>query len=83
MALKVINKKNSRLKFLHRKTTLRRLLCNVISAWYPNLTGKIKIKIQIMQNNCIQYCLQLDKMTSKNELEILNWLLVKKDSTNP
>ena len=61
MALKVINKINSRLKFLHRKNkfltpTLRRLLCNALiqphfdyasSAWYPNLTQKMKIKIQI------------------------------------
>ena len=52
MALKVINKINSRLKFLHRKNkfltpALRRLLCNALvqphfddasSAWYPNLT---------------------------------------------
>ena len=54
MALKVINKINSRLKFLHRKNTfltpsLRRLLCNALiqphfdyalSAWYSNLIQK-------------------------------------------
>ena len=93
MALKVINKINSRLKFLHRKnkfltTALRRLLCNALnqphfeyasSAWYPKLTEKMKNKIQITQNKCIRYCLQLDKMThiSKNEFETLNWLSVK------
>ena len=35
--------------------------------------------MQIMQNKCIGYCLQLDKMTyiSKNESEILNWLPLK------
>ena len=58
---KVINKINSRLKFLHRKNAfltpvLRRLLCNALiqphfdyasSAWYPNLTQKMKSKIQI------------------------------------
>ena len=93
MALKVINKINSRLKFLHRKNkfltpALRRLLCNALiqphfdyasSAWYPNLTQKMKNKIQITQNKCIRYCLQLDKMThiSKNEFETLNWLPVK------
>ena len=59
---------------------LRRLLCNALiqphfdyasSAWYPNLTQKMKNKIQIMQNKCILYCLQLDKMThiSKNVFE--------------
>ena len=63
-------------------------LCNALiqphfdyasSGWYPNLTQKMKNKIQIMQNKCIRYCLQLDKMThiSKNEFETLNWLPVK------
>ena len=93
MALKVINKINLRLKFLHRKNkfltlALCRLLCNGLiqphfdyasSAWYPNLTQKMKSKIQIMQNKCIWYYLQLDKMThiSKNEFETRNWLPVK------
>ena len=93
MALKVINKINSRLKFLHRKNKLltppiHRLLCNpltqphfdyALSAWYPNLTQKMKNKIQITRNKCILYCLLLDKMThiSKNEFETLNWLPVK------
>ena len=93
MALKVINKLNARLKYLNRKNkfltpVLRRLLCNALiqphfdyasSAWYPNLTQKMKNKIQITQNKCIRYRLQLDKMThiSKNEFEPLNWLPVK------
>ena len=93
MALKVINKINSRLKFPHRKNNfltpaLRRLSCNALiqphfdyasSAWYPNLIQKMKNKIQITQNKCIQYCLQLGNMThiSKNEFETLNWLPVK------
>ena len=93
MALKVINNINSRLKFLHTKNkfltpVLRRLLCNALiqphfdyasSAWYPNLTQNMKNKIQITQNKCIRYCLQLHKMThiSKNEFETLNWLPVK------
>ena len=39
----------------------------------------MKNKIQITQNKCIWYCLQLDKMThiSKNKFETLNWLPVK------
>ena len=93
MALKVTNKINSRLKFLQRKNkfltpALRRLLCNALiqphshyasSAWYPNLTQKMKSKIQIMQIKCILYCLRLDKMIhiSKNEFETINWLPVK------
>ena len=84
MALKVINKINSRIKFLNRKNkfltpVLRRLLYNALiqphfdyasSPWYPNLTQKMKNKIQTTQNKCIRYYLQQDKMThiSKNEL---------------
>ena len=93
MALKVINKINSRLKFLHRKNkfltpALPRLLFNALiqphfdyasSAWYPNLTQKMKNKIQITQNKCIRYCLQVNKIThiSKNEFQTLDWLPVK------
>ena len=89
MALKVIDKINSRLKFRNRKNkfltpVLRRLLCNSViqpyfdhasSAWYPNLTQKMKNKIQIMQSKSVRYCLQLDKMThiSKIEFETLDW----------
>ena len=85
MALKVINKINSRLKFLHRKNKFLtpappRLLCNALiqphfdyasSVWYPNLTQRMKNKIQVTQNKCIRYCLQLDKMVHifKNKFE--------------
>ena len=74
MALKVINKINSRLRFLYRKNRflsppLRRLLCNSLiqphfdyacSAWYPNLNKRLKPKLQILQNKCIQFCLNLN-----------------------
>ena len=77
MALSVMNKINNKLKCLYRKKrflapTLRRLLCNVLiqphfdyacSAWYPNLTKKLKNSIQTSQNKCIYFCLQLDEMT--------------------
>ena len=92
MALSVMNKINNKLKFLFRKIrfltpTLRRLLCNALiqphfnyacSAWYPNLTKKLKNRIQTSQNKCIRFCLQLDKMThiSHKEFETLNWLPV-------
>ena len=59
MALNVVNKVNNKLKFLYRKNSfltpaLRRLVCNAFiqphfdyacSAWYPNLTKKIKYRI--------------------------------------
>ena len=92
MSLSVINKINNKLKFLYRKhrfltPTLRRLLCNALiqphfnyacSAWYPNVTKKLKIRIQTSQNKCIRFCLQLDKMThiSHKEFETLDWLPV-------
>ena len=77
MTLSVINKVNNKLKCLYRKNrfltpTWRRLLCNALiqphfdylcSVWYPNLTKKLKNRIQTSQNECIRFCLQLDKMT--------------------
>ena len=64
ITLKVINKINSRLKFLYRKNRylipyLKRLLCNALiqphfdfacPAWYPNLSIKFKSKLQTIQN---------------------------------
>ena len=93
MANKVISKVNARLKFLHRKNkyltpNLRLLLCNTLiqphfdyacSARYPNLSKKLKNRIQTLQNNCINFCLQLDKMSyiSQKEFETINWLPIK------
>ena len=92
MALKVINKINSRLKFLHRKNRyltpyLKRLSCNALiqphfdhaySAWYPNLNKKLKSKLQTIQNIYIRYCLQLDSRShiGVKEFEKTNWLTV-------
>ena len=64
MALKVINKFNTRLRFLHRSNdiftpSLVGLLCKALmqlhlnyawSVWYPNLTKDIKQKLQVTQN---------------------------------
>ena len=71
MALKAIKKINQKLQFLCRKNgfitpELGRLLCNAIiqphfdyvcSAWYPNLTQKLKKKLELMQNECICFYL--------------------------
>ena len=89
MALNVIDKINSRLKFLHRQNRfltppLRRLLCNalikplfdyVCTAWFPNLSKELRLRLQATQNNCISFCLQLDKMSKicVNEFLELNW----------
>ena len=51
---------------------------NSCSAWYRNLTKKLKNRVQTSQNRCMRFWLQLDKMThiSHKELETLNWLPV-------
>ena len=92
-ALSVINKMNNKLKFLYRKNrfltpTQRHLLCNAIiqprfdcaySAWYPNLTRKLKNRIQTSQNKCIHFFLQKIRWhISHKEFETLNWLPVTK-----
>ena len=86
-ALKVINKVNSRLRFLHRKNRflsrlLRRLLCNsliqphFVYAWYPNLNERLRSKLQIPQNKCIRFCLNLNNKVhiGQKEFAQINWL---------
>ena len=67
---------NARPKALHHKNkylklNLRSSLCNTLIqphfdyAWsvcYPNLSKKLKRKIQTSQNKCIHFCLQVDIM---------------------
>ena len=93
MAVKVLNKVNSRLKFLYRKQAilngpLRRLLCNALiqphfdyasQAWYPNLPKTLSIKLQCAQNKCVRFCLNLDNRAhlDKKEFKDINWLTVK------
>ena len=90
MTLKVIGKINCRLRFLYRKNRflsqpLRRLLCNALiqphfdyacSAKYPNLNNWLKSKLQILQNKCICFCLNLNSKahTGLTEFEKINWL---------
>ena len=83
MALTVIEKINSRLKFLYQKNRfldvpLHRLLCKALiqphfdyscTAWYPNLSKKLKDKLQVTQNKCIRFCLKLqsrEHISNKN-----------------
>ena len=92
MALNVIDKVNSRLKFLHRQNRfltppLRRLLCNALiqplfdyacTAWFSNLSKRLKLRLQASQNKCIRFCLQLDKRSKIRVKEFLqlNWINV-------
>ena len=94
MAAKVLNTINNRLKFLYRKQkflslSLRHLLCNALiqphfdyacAAWYPLLNKQQSKRIQIAQNKCIRYCLNLDNKAhiGTNEFLKINWLPTKK-----
>ena len=71
------------LRFLSQP--LRRLLCNALiqphfdyaySAWYPNLNNRWKSKLQILQNKCIRFCLNLDSKAhiGLTKFEKINWL---------
>ena len=90
IALRIIEKINCRLKFLHQKNRfldvpLCRLLFNaliqphfdyVCPAWYPNLSKKLKDKLQVTQNKCIRFCLKLQsrKHISNEHFHKLDWL---------
>ena len=92
MALKVINKINSRLRFLDRKNSflswpVRRLLCNSLiqlhfdyacPAWYPNLNKRLKSNLHILQNKYIRFCLNLSNRAhiGQKKLEQVNWMPV-------
>ena len=90
MAIHVINKINSRLRFLYRQNRflnflLRRLLCNAMiqpffdyacNAWYQNVNKKLNIRLQAAQNKCIRFCLKLnDRYRIKSkDFDKINWL---------
>ena len=92
MGLHVLNKLNSKLKFLYRKNKflslpLKRLLCNALiqphfdfacAAWFPNLNQGLQKKLQTFQNKCIRFCLQLDNRThiDAEQFRAINWLSV-------
>ena len=90
MAMQVCKEVTSKLKFLYRKNRflskdLRRLLCNALiqphfdyacAAWYPNLNKKYKNKLQVLQNKCIRFCLQLDNIEhiGTEHFDKISWL---------
>ena len=77
IALRVIEKINSRLKFLYRKNRLIQphfdYACTV---WYPNLTKRLKDNLQATQNKSIRFCLKLQyrEHISNEHFQKLNWL---------
>ena len=66
---------------------LCRLLCSALiqphfdhacSPWYPNLNNRLKSKLQILENKCIRFCLNLNSRAhiGITEFEKINWLLI-------
>ena len=98
MASNALSKINGRLKFLYRNQNyldkfLRRLLSNAIiqphfdyacSTWFPVLNNKLTKKVQIAQNKCIRFCLNLDNIShiGSKEFGEINWLPVKEKGTS-
>ena len=88
MALNVIDKVNLHLQFLHSsEVCFHRLLCNALiqplfdyacTAWFSNLSKRLKLCLLASQNNCIRFCLLLDKRSKicVKEFLQLNWLNV-------
>ena len=90
MATHVVNKVNSRLRFLYRQDKfldipLRRLVGNAMiqpffdyacHAWYPNLNKKLKARLEAAQNKCTRICLKLGdrKSITVKEFGKINWL---------
>ena len=90
MAIHVINKINSRLRFLYHQNrfpnfSLHRLSWNAMiqpffdyacNAWYQNINKKLKNHLQAAQNNCIRFCLKLNERSriKSEDFEKINWL---------
>ena len=57
-------------------TLIQPLFDCACTAWFPNLSKKLRLRLQAMQNKCIRFCLQLDTMSRicVNEFLELNWL---------
>ena len=80
MARRVLKKINTKLNLLWRQSNYfnyssRRLLCNAViqphfdygcTPWYPFLSKALKTKLQISQNKCIRFCLELPSRGHKN-----------------
>ena len=85
-----VNKISSTLRFLCRQNRFlnkpsRRLVCNAMiqsffnyacSACYSSLKKDCQKKLQVFQNNCLRFCLQLRKKTRIGVIEFkeINWL---------
>ena len=93
MARRVLKKINTKLHFLWRQSSYlnyssRRLLCNALiqphfgygcTSWYPLLIKALKTKLQIAQNKCFRFCLELPPrgLISPSHFRKINWLPVE------
>ena len=94
MVKNISKKVSSKLSFLYRKQRyldkdVRRLLCNAIiqhhydyacSSWYPLLTKTLRKRLQVTQNKCIRFCLNLNNRVriDKPKFKEINWLPIEK-----
>ena len=94
MALSVIQKVNSRLKFLYRKKEFltahtKKLLVMAIAQchmdyastiWFHSITQALRNKLQVTQNKLIRFVLNLDSRAhvGKEQFAHVNWLPVSK-----
>ena len=90
MALRIIAKINYRLKFLFRNSRFLDVSFHIIpynaliqphldyayTVWYLNLTKKLKDKLQVTQNKCIRFNLELQcrEDVSNEHIQKLKWL---------
>ena len=93
MACRVLKKINTKLNFLWRQSNYlnyssRRFLCNThmqphfdyeCTSWYPLLSKALKTKLQMAQNKCIHFCLELPPHghISPSHFRKINWLTVE------
>ena len=94
MATSVIQKANTRLKFLYRKrkflnlSTIKLLVMSLIQCvfdyaclfWYLGLSKVLKNKLQVTQNKVIRFVLNMDSRThvGSDVFKSLGWLPVSK-----
>ena len=88
----VVNKINSKLRFLYRKngfltTALKRSLCNALIqphfdyacvTWTHGLSSSIQNRLRTAQNKCIRFCLNLNSRAhiGNEHFSTINWLPV-------
>ena len=93
MGCRVLKKINTKLNFLWRQSNYlnyssRRLLCNALiqphfdygcTSWYSLLSKTLKTILQIAQNKCIRFCLELTPHghISPSHFRKINWLPVE------